>query len=120
MFMVPGPASEPTAMAKCMADGGKPVRAMFVYFCIPKGLNVVSDHAYHVTSHVVSSQSGATLKIISSVYGANEFGLPIECGKQDRTDINCLDFPGTDIRAVRSDGKRARSMTSFPVSIYYN
>ncbi|MBI4474179.1 MAG: hypothetical protein HY646_16025 [Acidobacteria bacterium] len=103
-----------------MTAGGKPVRAMLVYVCVPKGLNVESDHAYHVTSHMVTSESGATLKIITSVYGANEYGLPIEGGKQDRTDIKCLDFPGTDIRAVQSDGKRARSMTSFPVSIYYD
>ena len=47
LFVVPQPISEATSMARCTSDGGKPVRAMFAYFCIPTGLNVVSDYAHH-------------------------------------------------------------------------
>jgi hypothetical protein len=117
----PRPVAEHTAMAKCVADGGQPVRAGFVYVCVPRGATVISNRRHHQTSHIVTSmKSGATLTIITSPYGANEYGLKIVDGEQTREDVKCLDFPGTDIKAVRSDHRRARSMSTFPVAIYYD
>jgi hypothetical protein len=79
----PPPVTEHTAMAKCVAGGGQPVRAGFVYVCVPKGANVVSNRGYHQTSHIVTSmKSGATLTIITSAYGALEYGLQIVDGEQ--------------------------------------
>lgn len=79
VWLVPMPTPPPLPtpkiplLARCLAEGGQAVRAMLVYVCVPRGASVVSAHAYHVTSHVVTANdTGETLTIISTAYGASE------------------------------------------------